>query len=52
MLDRSIPFYNVILKCENYNNTEVTLPEGYHIRHYQAGDEKAWAKLEYEIGDF
>ncbi len=52
MLDRSIPFYNVILKCENYNNTEVTLPAGYRIRHYQAGDEKAWAKLEYEIGDF
>lgn len=52
MLDRSIPFYNVILKCENYNNTEIALPAGYRIRHYQAGAEKAWAKLEYEIGDF
>lgn len=52
MLDRSIPFYNIILKCENYEDTEIVLPLGYHIRHYQAGDVRAWAKLEYEIGDF
>ena len=52
MLDRSIPFYNTILKCENYEDTELVLPLGYHIRHFQAGDEKTWAKLEYEIGDF
>lgn len=28
------------------------MPTGYHFRTYQTGDEKAWAKLEYEIGDF
>lgn len=52
MLDRSIPFYNIILKCEDYRNTEIVLPVGYHFRSYQIGDEKHWAKLEYEIGDF
>lgn len=52
-LDRSIPFYNTILKCEHYaDDMEIVLPDGYHIRSYQPGDEKAWAKLEYEIGDF
>lgn len=52
MLDKSIPFYNVILKCDNYRDTEIVLPTGYRLRTYQTGDEKAWAKLEYEIGDF
>lgn len=52
MLDRNIPFYNTILKCENYINSEIVLPKGYYFRNYQAGDEKAWARLEYEIGDF
>lgn len=52
MLDRSIPFYNVILKCDNYIDKEIVLPAGYHLRNYRTGDEKAWAKLEYEIDDF
>lgn len=52
MLDRNIPFYNTILKCNNYINSEIILPKGYHFRNYQVGDEKAWARLEYEIGDF
>lgn len=52
MLDRSIPFYNTILKCESYKDIEIALPIGYYIRHYHTGDEKAWAKLEYEVGDF
>lgn len=52
MPDRGIPFYNVILKCENFKETEIVLPAGYHLRNYRAGDERAWAELEYEIGDF
>ena len=52
MLDRSIPFYNTILKCEQYVEREITLPEGYHFRTYRAGDERAWARLEHETGDF
>ena len=52
MLDRNIPFYNIILKCNNYTNTEIILPAGYSFKNYQISDEKAWAKLEYDIGDF
>lgn len=52
MPDRSIPFYNIILKCENNIDSEIILPDGYSFRNYQPGDEKSWARLEYEIGDF
>lgn len=52
MPDRNIPFCNIILKCENYAHSEIALPEGYCFKYYEVGDEKAWAELEYEIGDF
>ncbi len=52
MIDRSIPYYNLILKCNRICATPVSLPEGYSFKMYDVGDEKYWAKLEYEIGDF
>lgn len=52
MLDRSIPFYNIILRCDNPLDTAPSLHGEYAFRMYQAGDELAWAELEYEIGDF
>ncbi len=52
MLDRTIPFYNVILRCDNSNVNSAILPTGYRFRMYQSGDEDNWALLEYEIGDF
>ena len=52
MIDRSIPYYNLILKCTKICTTPVSLPEGYSFKLYDVGDEKYWAKLEYEIGDF
>lgn len=52
MLDRSIPFYNVIMKCERYVPSEIVLPPGFHWKVYEPGAEKAWAAMEYEIGDF
>ena len=52
MIDRSIPYYNLILKCTKICTTPVSLPEGYSFKMYDVGDEKNWAKLEYEIGDF
>lgn len=52
MLDRNIPFYNMILRCDHIINSEIRLPDGYTFRFYEPGDEKEWAKLEYEIGDF
>lgn len=51
-VDRNIPFYNVILKCKTYKNSESILKSGYRFKNYEPGDENSWAKLEYEIGDF
>lgn len=52
MLDRTIPFYNTILKCADSENIEVELPEGFSIVSYCPGYEKEWARLECAIGDF
>lgn len=52
MLDRTIPFYNTILKCSDYRDKEIELPEGFSIASYRSGYEKEWAKLEYSIEDF
>ncbi len=51
-LDRTIPFYNVILRCDNSAVNSAILPTGYRFKMYQSGDEDSWARLEYEIGDF
>lgn len=52
MLDRSIPFYNTVLRCDNYQYKDVVLPNGFSIVPYKSGYEKSWAELEYSIGDF
>lgn len=52
MLDRSIPFYNTILRCDSYKHREVILPNKFSIVPYEKGYEKAWADLEYPVGDF
>ena len=52
MLDRTIPFYNTILRCDNYLCKDAVLPKGFSIVPYESGYEKAWAELEYSIGDF
>ncbi len=52
MLDRQIPYFNMILKCSTYQPEKIHLPENFSFRYFQPGDEKNWARLEYEIGDF
>lgn len=52
MLDRTIPYYNTILRCDNYHHKDMMLPKGFAIVPYKCGYEKAWAELEYAIGDF
>ncbi len=39
-VDRNIPFYNVILKCDNYKNSEIILKLGYRFKNYELGDMK------------
>ena len=52
MLDKTIPFYHTIMRCDRILPMEVKLPEGYSIRTYQPGDEDAWAALHVATGDF
>ncbi len=52
MLDRTIPFYNTILRCDRYEPGDKALPDGFAISAYKPGYEKAWAELEYSVGDF
>ena len=52
MLDRTIPFKNIIMRCDSYQLQTVFLPCGFEIVPYQEGFEKFWATLEFEVGDF
>ena len=52
MVDRSIPFYNLILRCDHLSPATPTLPEGFILHSYVPGDEVLWASLEHEAGDF
>ncbi len=52
MLDRTIPFCNIIMRCDRILPMEIKLPEGYAIRTYQPGDEHGWAALHVATGDF
>ncbi len=50
-LDRTIPFKNIIMRCDSYTATEI-VSDKFKIRNYQSGDEKHWSQIECAIGDF
>ena len=51
--DRSIPFYNLILRCDRYEKgKKILLPDGYAFASFRPGYASAWARLECEEGDF
>lgn len=55
MPDRKIPFFNMILRCDRYEEpaaVSVELPAGYTFSAYQPGLEADWARMEHAIGDF
>ena len=52
MLDRTIPFYNTILRCDEYRLRQIQMPDGYAIVPYKDGFEVDWARLECAVGDF
>lgn len=52
MVDRTIPFYNTILRCDKYRPQQIKLPDGYAIVPYKNGFEADWARLECAVGDF
>ena len=53
MLDKSLPYYNIIMKREKGTPLpEPKLNPGFYFSCYSAGDEEAWAKIECSIGEF
>lgn len=53
MLDKSIPYYDVLMKRDN--RTELPnyiLPAGFRFTGFRTGDEKEWAEIETSVGEF
>ena len=49
MLDRTVPYCNLILRCDYFDRASVSIPDGYSIIHYHCGLQSAWAQLEKDI---
>ena len=53
MLDRSIPYYNIIMKKDTPTAFDTpALPPQFELHSYRPGVQQQWAELEYKIGDF
>lgn len=53
MLDKSIPYYNVVMKrCSGAQTPLPSLPSGYSFVPFKSGDEKAWAEIEASVLEF
>lgn len=53
MLDKSIPFYNVLMKRKKGKPLfDYDLPEGFRFVLFKPGDEEAWAAIETSVGEF
>ena len=53
MLDRSIPYYNLIMKKNTPTAFDTpALPPQFELHTYRPGVQQQWAELEHEIGDF
>lgn len=53
MLDRSIPYYNIIMKKDTPTTCDTpVLPPQFELHSYRPDVAQQWAELEYEIGDY
>ena len=53
MLDRSIPYYNIIMKKDTPTAFDTPVfPPQFELHSYRPGVQQQWAELEHEIGDF
>lgn len=53
MLDKTIPYYNIIMKrIKGTVFPEVILPDGYSFSSFSEGDEIYWAEIMTSIGEF
>lgn len=52
MVDKTIPFADIIMRNDDPQFTQATLPEGFYFDTYRDGDDEAWARMEHYAGDF
>jgi ribosomal protein S18 acetylase RimI-like enzyme len=55
MLDKSIPYKNIIMKLDWVKNPGISdpeLPDGYDFKFFEKGDELRWAELECSVLEF
>ena len=53
MLDKTIPYYNIIMKRDKGTTIpDFILPEGFSFRLYSEGDEKSWVDIMVSVGEF
>ncbi len=53
MLDKSVPYFNVILKRDRGTPVpSFSLPGGFSFCLFAGGDERAWADIETSVGEF
>lgn len=53
MLDKSIPYYNIIMRYDGPTVVEKpVLPDGYRFSSYTEGDDNRWAQMEVDNNDF
>ena len=53
MLDKTLPYYNIIMKrCKGAGIPDVNLPEGYAFKQYAVGDDISWAVIMVSVGEF
>ena len=54
MLDKSIPYKDLIMKWDGNRQCllPACIPSGYRIRTWQEGDQRNWARIQKEAGEF
>ena len=52
MIDKTIPYYNIVMVCTDVVTGAPRLADGISLRRYLPGDEYAWARMECAVGDF
>ena len=52
MVDKTIPYKNVIMRADKFKPQTPVLPEGFYFDKYRDGDDVTWGKMEAFVGDF
>lgn len=52
MLDKSIPYKNIIMRNEQIMQAEIRLPDGFSFRFFQEGDQIHWGRIETSVLEF